>query len=232
MRLLCAALVFLSVSALDAMAAAARLCPVAPPGWTVELRKGPDFHVCYFRHPNKKGQFGMYDGNHPSFRPPASSEGLSGNVDGIAVTWFKAPTVVGKSDFRHDTVLTGKCGPFAHIWVQTNSASEIEEILEAASAIRLRHRHPEPHEQHDLSEMTLVATNPDGDPKGRWAEFLDPVGRYHRVRLGGGIGTNHGILKRVSKSSATVNEIFQAPDCDWVERLCVVTRTGTSCELQ
>lgn len=195
------------------------------------MHKGPDFNVCNFRHPKKRGAFGMYDGFHPSFRPPASSSDLiQGQIDGIAVTWFKALPVPGKSDVRYDTVFSpdtsSKCKAQRkmHVWVYARNSLELEEIFKAASAIRLRERHPEPREQFGVSEMSLVATNPYGDRKEKWAEFRDPLGRYHRLRLGSRIGKDFGILKRITATSATVHEIYQTEDCDWEERFRVIDK--------
>jgi hypothetical protein len=50
----------LGIAWLGPSAAQEARCPPAPYGWTVDLRKGSDFHVCYYSHRATRASVGLY----------------------------------------------------------------------------------------------------------------------------------------------------------------------------
>ncbi len=175
----------------------------------------------------------MYIGFHPNFHPPSVSERIAANVGGTAVTWFRTPAKPDQPALRYDTVFSpisgGRCPSFqkVHMWVFADDLEKLRPILNAASAIQFPRSPPRsPAERYDVGRMALVATKADGDAKTRWAEFLDPAGRYHRVRIGGRIGKDLGRVKRITATSVTVYEVYQDKDCEWSERTRVLKKVA------
>lgn len=216
-------LLLLCIAWAGASAAQARPCPAPAPDWTVDLRKGPDFHVCYYNHRPSKASVGVYRGFHPSFNPPADGLGIAGGIAGIPAVWFRN---VSQGPFHHYETLVrlddDRCSAYsAHAWVLANNAEELERGLQLAATLPLKPP-PVPRERYALTELVLMATG------GQWAEFRDPSGRRRRFALGERVG-NGAHLVEITASNATVDEVFREDDCELKTRRCVFTQDSVSC---
>jgi len=78
-----------------------------------------------------------------------------------------------------------------------------------------------PTEAFDVEDLTLVSTHSSRKEPEQWADFRDPRGRVHRVRVGEAVGAS-GKLKKVSRSSAAL--AVQVADQAEQERIVKLVR--------
>ena len=78
-----------------------------------------------------------------------------------------------------------------------------------------------PTEAFDVEDLTLVSTHSSRKHPEQWADFRDPGGKVHRVRLGEAVGAS-GKLKKVSRSSVAL--AVQVGDQDEQERIVKLAR--------
>lgn len=60
-----------------------------------------------------------------------------------------------------------------------------------------------PSEAFDVEDLRLVATHSSSKVPEQWADFRDPRGKVHRVRVGERVGA-HGKLEKVGRSSVSL----------------------------
>jgi hypothetical protein len=213
----------LCIAWLGPSAAQEARCPPASPGWTVDLRKGLDFHVCYYSHRATRASVGLYRGFHPSFAPPAHGLGIAGSIAGLPTVWFRN---VAEGSFHHyDAVMRfddNRCSTYrAHAWVLANNLEELERGLQLAADLPLQPL-PVARDRYALTDLKLMATG------GQWAEFREPSGQRRRFGVGERVG-NRSRLVAISASNATVEELFHEDDCELKTRRCVFTEDSVSC---
>jgi len=120
------------------------ICPLSPSGWSVKQTRGPDFDVCYYTCPEKKGFFGIYLGFAPQFQKQAGAGGIPGSVGGIAVQWLAKKPETGVLPFAQETILSPFAGDEnaerfkAHAWVYAESEADLGEMRDAIAQVRWR----------------------------------------------------------------------------------------------
>ena len=72
-------------------------------------------------------------------------------------------------------------------------------------------RRVSPIEVFDVEELRLAATHPAAEKEEQWADFRDPAGKLHRVRVGEPVG-GLGMLEKVGRSSVSL--AVQVKDAD------------------
>ena len=78
-----------------------------------------------------------------------------------------------------------------------------------------------PTEAFDVEDLTLVSTHSSRKEPEQWAEFRDPGGKVHRVRLGEAVGAS-GKLKKIRRSSVAL--AVQGSDQSEQERIVRLAR--------
>ena len=78
-----------------------------------------------------------------------------------------------------------------------------------------------PTEAFDVEDLTLVSTHSSRKEPEQWAEFRDPGGKLHRVRLGEAVGAS-GKLKKIRRSSVAL--AVQGSDQSEQERIVRLAR--------
>jgi len=77
-----------------------------------------------------------------------------------------------------------------------------------------------PTEAFDVEDLTLVSTHSSRKEPEQWADFRDPHGKVHRVRVGERVGAR-GKLERVGRSSVSL-AVQVKKDGEWAEQQRVV----------
>lgn len=113
-----------------AFARSAEVCPALPSDSGLEwsYSEGPDFDVCRASAPGSESlAFGIYLGNHPSFRPERSNRIGEGKVAGRRVIWYRQDARESDSSFSRQALLTldRKWGYVAHIWVAADTEQQL-----------------------------------------------------------------------------------------------------------
>lgn len=119
------------------------VCPVLPAnsGLEWEYHEGPDFDVCYAGKPSSDvSVFGIYLGNHPSFKPKEGVRVGKGNVAGKKVVWYLQDTEDSSSAFARQTliVLNRKYGYVAHVWLDADTDQELQDRLSILERITIK----------------------------------------------------------------------------------------------
>lgn len=126
-----------------AHARSVEVCPELPAGSSIEwtYNEGPDFDVCY-AHPSGSDEmmFGVYLGNHPSFRPKRSSRIGKGKVAGHRIVWYRPEPSNSPASLYRQTLLTldPEAGYVAHLWVVAETEQEMRERLSILEHIRFK----------------------------------------------------------------------------------------------
>ena len=123
-----------------AFAHSVEICPAFPPGSELEwsYSEGPDFDVCRASAPGSESlAFGIYLGNHPSFRPERSNRIGKGKVAGRRITWYRQDPGDSDSALSRQTLMTldRKWGYVAHIWVVADTEQQLQDRLSVLERI-------------------------------------------------------------------------------------------------
>ena len=119
------------------------VCPVLPPasGFVWTHSKGPDFDVCRASVLGSEDlAFGIYLGNHPSFRPERHDRVGKSKVAGRRVSWYRSENDAAGEEFSRQTlvVLHRRTGYVAHVWVNAASEQELADRLSILQRIAFR----------------------------------------------------------------------------------------------
>lgn len=125
---------FLLLAAPQVLARSVDQCPVLPIGsgleWTYS--EGIDFDICR-AHTNGSTQtaFGIYLGNHPSFKPELATPIGDGEVAARRVTWYRRDAATSASDLSRQTLLMldRKSDYVAHIWLIADTEQQLADRL-------------------------------------------------------------------------------------------------------
>ncbi|MGR4877828.1 hypothetical protein [Pseudoxanthomonas sp. LARHCG66] len=119
------------------------VCPTLPVNagleWT--YHEGPDFDVCYAAKPGSEANaFGVYLGNHPSFKPKDAVRIGKGRVANKKVIWYQQDPEDSSSAFGQQTliVLDKKYGYVAHVWVAADTNQELQDRLSVLERITFK----------------------------------------------------------------------------------------------
>lgn len=123
-----------------AFARSAEDCPALPPDSGLEWHysEGPDFDVCRASRPGSEElAFGIYLGNHPTFRPEHSKPIGKGKVAGRPVTWYHQEQDDSASALSRHTLLTldRRYGYVAHLWVTAENEHQLQDRLSVLERI-------------------------------------------------------------------------------------------------
>lgn len=109
------------------------MCPTLPAdsGLKWKYTGGPDFGVCHAMQGDVQ-VFGIYSGNHPSFRPDEKLRGEAGEVGKYKVTWQSMPSQDASRPIGKQTIVQFKRHPgmdVAHVWVTAKDTAEMKRTL-------------------------------------------------------------------------------------------------------
>lgn len=85
-------------------------------------------------------------------------------------------------------------------------------------------RYPEPLEAFELSELKLWQTYPNEDPEKAYARVRDPHGYFHRVIIGSYIGKHYGIVRYITSTEISFDELYVDAKGEWTERTTVMKK--------
>lgn len=119
-------------------AASADVCPGLPAssGLAWQLKRGPDFDVCYAHEVGStENRFGVYLGYAPGFDVAGAARLGQGRVAGRAVVWYKDDQ--GGPFGRQTVFRVDKTGEWAHVWVLAKTSKELQDSLSVIENITL-----------------------------------------------------------------------------------------------
>ena len=125
---------FLLLAAPQVVARSADQCPALPIGsgleWTHSA--GIDFDICR-AHANGSTEtaFGIFLGNHPSFKPELATPIGDGEVAARRVTWYRQDAGASKAGLSRQTLLSldRNSGYVAHIWLVAGTEQQLADRL-------------------------------------------------------------------------------------------------------
>lgn len=120
----------------------AEVCPKLPADAQLQwsYTKGPDFDVCQAMR-GKQQIFGVYLGNHPSFRPVEGLRAEKGKIGKHDVTWYNVPSTDASRPISKQTLLTLSQRPdaqVAHVWVLGANANELNQGLAILQRVQFK----------------------------------------------------------------------------------------------
>jgi len=137
-----AAALFACLLAGHAYGQSSDLCPRLPANaqlkWSVS--RGPDFDVCRAMRGTQQ-VFGVYLGNHPSFRPSEYKPAGAGKIGKYEVVWYEVPSDDKSRPISRQTLLRLGQTPgadMAHVWIHAANDGELSAALAVLQGVEFK----------------------------------------------------------------------------------------------
>jgi hypothetical protein len=228
MRLAARAIIGLAALVPAARADVMNPCPLSPSGWALGSDQFHEYRSCIYRRDPRAGFFKI-DLSWGVITKRETEFGESGSVGGRPVKWERSGATWNSESFAqtHQTVFRPRlkaagCDGYPDAtWRVTTFARTREErdaIRATLAAVKLAPRPLQAAERYELSDLQLLATHPARDETARWAEFLDPAGKVHRIGYRQAVGPNQGRLKEVGRDRVLIEELCRNEDGEFIVR--------------
>lgn len=122
-----------------AYARGVEVCPTLPADSGLEWmhQEGPDFDLCYANPVGSEDSaFGIYLGNHPSFKAKDGQRIEGGKVAGKSVDWYQLDGRDASDGRQTIVVIDKKTGYVAHIWLSADET--LQDKLSVLEQIKFR----------------------------------------------------------------------------------------------
>lgn len=133
----------LLLAATGAHAQDAAACPQldASTGLTWEYRGGSGVDFCRALRADGSEAFGMYISSKPTFSPNRSNREESDTIGGRKVQWYRAELAGQPGVQARETLVKLDDGRSAHVWMQSDSESELQDAFNVTRRIDFSSRH-------------------------------------------------------------------------------------------
>lgn len=132
---LCAALVFSSASL--AQEPTIQGCPQLPAdsglAWEHRANGASDF--CRAVRSDGSEAFGLYISPDPAFEPDRGNREEQARIDGREIHWYRAELAGRPGVEARETLVELRDGRMAHIWLQADSADQLQRMYRLAEAL-------------------------------------------------------------------------------------------------
>lgn len=132
--------VVLLLSAATAQAQNSAACPQLPGGaeliWDHRGSPGADF--CRALRNDGSEAFGVYIARESPFEPKRRNRDVDGMVDGRNVYWYRAEIALRPDVKALETLIELDNGLVAHVWLQSSSDEQLQQVLNVARDLRFK----------------------------------------------------------------------------------------------